>query len=727
MPNYIQSLSLILLIAVFLFSPGPLSAQTEITLEGVWKYRLFDTRSVEGFRFMNDGRHFTRLENGSIRMYDIESGDAIEDILSEEQLGENRSIRGYQFSADENLILFYTNRKQQYRRSFFADYYVWNRETGSLTEVGFEPGQMNGYLCPSGKRIGFVYDNDLYYREISSGELIRVTDDGKKNHIINGASDWVYEEEFYITRTFDWSPDSRYLGYLRFDESHVKEYIMKDYNQGTYPEYTTFKYPKVGEENSILTVWIYDVEKGEKVEIPFDFEDFYIPRIYWSPMGELVIFTMNRHQNDLKVWLIDPETGEKRVLLQETNPYYINMHDHLTFIVDREEFIWTSEKDGFNHIYLYDLDGNLVRQLTKGDFDVTSFYGYDPARKKIFFQAAALDPMNREVYSVSIEGGEKKPIASNPGVNVAGFSSTFDYYILNHSTATRPPVHTVFRNGEPEGIRLIEDNRDLVGVIEELEIPEMQFFSFTTSEDVELNGYKIYPADFDPEKQYPVLMFQYSGPNSQQVLNNWRGLNFWWFQMLAQEGFIVVCVDGRGTGARGEAFRKMTYLELGHYETIDQIEAARYLAAKDYIDGSAIGNFGWSYGGYISTLALLKGADVFAAAIAVAPVTDWRWYDTIYTERYMRTREENPDGYFNNSPVNFAHKLEGDYLIVHGLADDNVHFQHTAEMVRALNLEDKHYDLYIYPNNNHSIVHRNARFHLYTKMTDFLKKSLQRN
>ncbi|TVR82632.1 MAG: S9 family peptidase [Saprospirales bacterium] len=716
--------SLVLIIA-FLLVPVLCSAQAEITVEGIWKHRLFDTRSVEGFRFMKDGRHFTRLEGGAIRMYDIESGEVVEDILSDEQLGENMSIRGYQFSEDENLILFYTNRKQQYRRSFFADYFIWNRQTDSLSEVGFEQGQMNGYLCPVGKRVGFVFNNDLYFREISSGQLTRVTDDGKKNHIINGASDWVYEEEFYITRTFDWSPDSRYLGYLRFDESHVKEFTMTDYNEGTYPEYTTFKYPKVGEENSVITVWIYDVEKDEKMEVPFEFEDIYIPRIYWSPMGELVIFTMNRHQNDLSVWLIEPESGEKRVLLQETNPYYINMHDNLTFVYGREQFIWTSEKDGFNHIYLYDFNGNLIRQLTKGEFDVTAFYGYDPEREQIFFQAAAVDPMNREIYAVSIEGGDKKLIAGEAGVNTAGFSSTFDYYILDHSTATRPAIHTVYKNGETDGLRVIEDNRDLIELIEHLQIPEMHFFSFTTSEEVELNGYKIYPRDFDPEERYPVLMYQYSGPNSQQVLNNWRGLNFWWFQKLAQEGFIIVCVDGRGTGARGEEFRKMTYLELGLYETIDQIEAAKYLASKDYVNEDAIGIFGWSYGGYISTLALLKGADVFASAIAVAPVTDWRWYDTIYTERYMRTREENPEGYFNNSPVNFAHKLEGDFLIVHGLADDNVHFQHTAEMVRALNLEDKHYDLYIYPNNNHSIFHRNARYHLYTKMTDFLRKSLQ--
>ncbi len=700
-------------------------AQSDITLEGIWKYHMFSTERVEGFRFMNDGRHFTRLVNNDIKMFDIESGEFVKDILSSEQLGDDLSVSGYEFSEDEKFILFYTNRVQQYRRSFFADYYLWNRETEELLEIGEEPGQMNGHMSKGGERTGFVYENDLYYRDNTTGELIRVTDDGKINQIINGASDWVYEEEFYITRTFEWSPDGEYLAFLRFDESDVPEFTMTDYNGGTYPEYTTFKYPKVGEDNSILTVWVHHTDDKSLIEVPLPFEDFYVPRIYWTPDGELVIYTMNRHQNELNLWLADPETGTKRELMTETNPFYINLHDNLTFTEDGEYFIWTSEKDGFNHIYLYNMEGEEVRQLTIGNYDVTSFYGYDPAREKVFFQAAANDPLNREVYSVSLQGGEPDLIAGEEGFNTAGFSSTFDYYILNHSTANQPPRHTVFRL-DGEKIRLIEDNEDLSKIQKELELSPVEFFEFKTSEDVQLNGYKILPPDFDENREYPVLMYQYSGPNSQWAVNSWRGLNYWWFQMLARDDYIIVCVDGRGTGGRGEEFRKLTYLELGKYETKDQIETAKYFADKSWVDQDRVAIFGWSYGGYISTLALLKGADVFAAGIAVAPVTDWRWYDTIYTERYMRTFEENRAGFTGNSPIHFAHKLEGAYLLVHGLADDNVHFQHTAEMVRALNLEDKDYDLYIYPNNNHSIIYRNARYHLYNKMTNFLNESLSK-
>lgn len=707
-----------------LFFHSTLLSQTDITLEGLWKYDQYRPNPVEGFRFMNDGRHYSRLVDGDIKMYDIETGEWVEDILTSDQLGDDRTISGYTFSNDESLVLFYNNKKQQYRRSFFADYFIWDRNSKVLTELYNQSGQMYGHFSTSADKVGFVYDNDLYYRDLSNNEVIRVTSDGRKNHFINGASDWVYEEEFYLTRSFEWSPNGQHLAYLRFDESHVREFTMTDYTNDTYPEYTTFKYPKVGEENSNLTVWVHRIKDGDKIKVPFEMEDFYIPRIHWTPDGQLIVFTMNRHQNELSLWLADPNSGEKRLLLKEENPYYINLHDNLTFLNEGEQFLWTSEQDGYNHIYLYDRAGNMIRQLTHGNYDVTDFYGFDSQGERVYFQAAAKNPLNREVYSVSINGGEKKLIAGEEGFNSVGFSSTFDYYILNHSTADRPPRHTVF-DDSGNNIRLIEDNEDLIEVQNNIGLTSVDFFTFQTSEGVELNGYRIFPPDFDDNKQYPVLMYQYSGPNSQQVLNSYRGLNYWWFQLLAREGFIIACVDGRGTGARGQEFRKMTYLELGKYETIDQIEAAKYLADLDYVDGDRIGIFGWSYGGYISTLCILKGNDVFSSAIAVAPVTDWRWYDTIYTERYMRTREENSAGYMGNSPVYFADQLEGDFLIVHGIADDNVHWQHTAEMIRALNLEDKHYDLYLYPNNAHSISNQNARFHLYTKMTNFLKNTLK--
>lgn len=721
--NHKMRISLITIFLALLIG-SEIKAQSDVTIEGIWRYRQFDTERVEGFRFMNDGRHFTRLVDGAIKKYDIESGDWVDDILTPENLGQETDIRGYEFSEGEDRILLFTNRVNQYRRSFFADYFVFDLESSTLTELFDQPGQMNANFSNDGKKVAFVYDNDLYFHDLEQEELIRVTHDGKRNEIINGASDWVYEEEFYITRTHDWSPCGNYLAFLKFDESHVSEYIMKDYNGELYPEYTTFKYPKVGEENSILTVWVYKLERDTLIEVPFEKEDFYIPRLLWTPESELLLYTMNRHQNHLELWLADPMNGSKNLMFEERNQYFISLHDNITFLEGENQFIWTSEQDGWNHIYLYSMDGELVKQLTQGEFDVTNFYGYDKKRNRVYFQAAGVDALNREVYYVDLNEGKMKMLTGGDGVSQASFSSTFDYYILNHSTANQPPRHAVF-NSEGEEIRLIEENIDIQEIIVDLNISPVEFFQFTTSEDVLLNGYKIYPPDFDPENKYPVLMYQYSGPNSQHCINSWRGLNYWWFQMMARDDYIVVCVDGRGTGGRGEEFRKMTYLQLGHYETLDQIETAMYLRELDYVDDDAIGIFGWSYGGYISTLALLKGSDVFASAIAVAPVTNWKWYDTIYTERYMRTKRENNEGYRANSPVHFAHLLEGEYMIVHGLSDDNVHFQHTAEMVRALNLENKDYELYIYPNNNHSIVFRNARYHLYTQMTNFLNRSLR--
>jgi len=709
---------------LLIFSVGDCVAQSDITLDGIWRYRQFDTERVEGFRFMNDGRHFTRLVDGAIKKFDIETGDWVGDILTPDQLDIEQSIRGYEFSMDETKILFFTNRVNQYRRSFFADYAVYDIHRQSVISIFDQAGQMNANFSHDGRKVAFVYDNDLYFHNLENNELKRVTHDGKKNEIINGASDWVYEEEFYITRTHEWSPCGKFLAFLKFDESQVSEYTMKDYGGELYPEYTTFKYPKVGEENSVLTAWVYQLESDSLIQVPFEKMDFYIPRILWTPENQLLLYTLNRHQNHLKVWTADPNTGSKSVLFEERNKYFINIHDNLRFLDGGGEFIWTSEKDGWNHIYLYSKEGEKIRQLSQGEFDVTDFYGYDQKRNRVYFQAAAVDPLNREVYFITLENDSMQLLTGGEGVSQIMFSSTYDYYILNHSTANQPPRHAVF-DIEQNEIRLIEDNIDLQEIIIDLEVSPVEFFQFHTSENVQLNGYKIYPPAFYSGDEYPVLMFQYSGPNSQRAINSWGGLNYWWFQFLAREGFIIVCVDGRGTGGRGEEFRKMTYLQLGHYETIDQIETALYLQSKPYVKKDKIGIFGWSYGGYISTLAILKGNDVFASAIAVAPVTNWKWYDTIYTERYMRTNKENTAGYRANSPVYFAHLLEGDLMLVHGMADDNVHFQHTAEMVRALNLENKDYDLYIYPNNNHSIVHRNARFHLYSNMTEFLRRTLK--
>jgi len=432
---------------------------------------------------------------------------------------------------------------------------------------------------------------------------------------------------------------------------------------------------------------------------------------------------MNRHQNELELLLFNPVSKRQSSLLKEQNKYYVDIHDNLTFLKDNKHFIWTAELDGYNHVYLYDLKGNIKQQLTKGNYDVTNFYGVDEKRKLVFYQAAEDGPLNKYVFSVDLKGKNKKRLTPEKGTNGASFSSTFDYFINNHSTINQAASFKVYDvNGKY--IKTLEDNANNASLMEEFGVSPVEFFDFKTSEDVTLNAYMIKPPNFDANKKHPVFMYLYGGPNSQQVTNSWKGFNYWWFQMLAQKGYIVVCVDNRGTGGRGEEFRKMTYLKLGHYETIDQIEAAKYLGNLPYTDASRIGIFGWSYGGYMSTLCLLKGNDVFKAAIAVAPVTNWKWYDSVYTERYMRTTKENPDGYKENSPVYFADRLKGNYLMIHGIADDNVHFQNSVEMANALIKANKQFDTYFYPNRNHGIYGGNTRLHLYNKMTEFLLEKL---
>ncbi len=703
--------------------------QEKITLEDIWTKFTFYTRTVPGFNFKNDGRHFTRLENNAILEYDLTTGEMVREIINggtlKGQADFTGNISSYEFNKNESRILIKSETESIYRRSTRARFHVYDLTSGSLVNVYDNGKIMYATFSPDGSRVAFVKENNLFYKDLGTGQITQITFDGKWNEIINGSADWVYEEEFSISKAFFWSPDSRNIAYIRFDESLVKEFTMSKYNGGLYPEYETFKYPKVGEKNSRVSVKNYSLESGTINDVLDDQDsDLYIPRITWTnDAGILCIFKMNRHQNHLQLVLADIKKGTHRILLEERNKYYIDIHDDLTFLQGGKEFIWTSEKNGYNQLFLYNMKGEEVANLTPGQYDVTSFYGVDQKRKLAFYQAATDSALDRQVYSVSLDGKSKVKISQKPGTNSAQFSSTFDYYTLQHSTINTAPSYTTF-NIKGELIRNIETNDQIAGLQEAYQTQAAEFFTFTTSENVHLNGYMIKPADFDPGKQYPVFMTVYGGPGSQQVTDSWKGNNYWWFQMLAQNGYIIACVDNRGTGARGEEFKKMTYMQLGHFETIDQIEAAKYLASQSFVDGSRIGIYGWSYGGYMSTNCILKGNDVFKAAIAVAPVTHWKWYDTIYTERYMRTLNENNNGYDLNSPVYFADRLKGHYLLVHGMGDDNVHFQHTAEMVNALVKANKQFDTYFYPNRNHGIYGDNARIHLWTKMNQFIFEKL---
>lgn len=711
---------------------GDISAQAQhkINLEDIWSRHIFDARTIPGFNFMADGRHYTLQVGQKIEAYDITTGTGTETIFDPAKLPEGHNYEGhlatYTFSSDESQILLATNRKPIYRRSYLADFYIYNRKSGQISRL-FPDGQvMNAHFSPDGEKVGFVYQNNLYIRNLSTGKIHQITHDGEENAIIHGAADWVYEEEFAITRTFEWSNDSRYLAWIRFDERAVPEFTMTNYTNGFYPEYVTFKYPKVGETNATVSVHLWDSKSGKtrNVDILTSETDLYIPRIKWTRNPDLLtVYVLNRHQNHLKLLQIRASNLESSILMEETNPYYLDITDDLTFLNDDQGFIWTSEKGDKNQIFLYDFEGN-VKKLTDGTQEVTAVYGYDPIHKTIYFQATDDSPLRRAVFSVSLDGKTQKLTGKElSGWNSAKFSTTFDYYVLTHATANTPPVYTVYsRNGKK--IRDIETNQSLRQQIRAYDFQPKEFFTFTIDDGTELNGYMIKPGDFDPEQEYPVFMFLYGGPGSQQVVDNWQDRYQPWFQMLVQKGYIIACVDNRGTGGRGEEFKKMTYLNLGKLETVDQIAAAKYLGGLSYVNADRIGVFGWSYGGYMSTNLLLHGNDVFSMAVAVAPVTNWRWYDTIYTERYMRTVEENEKGYRDFSPVYFADRLKGKYLLIHGISDDNVHFQHAAEMARALIDAGKDFETMYYPNDNHGIAQPTSRIHLFRLITDFIKDNL---
>lgn len=704
----------------------------KVTLEDVWKRYEFYAQSTSALNSMNDGQHYaaiTKTDNGpTLEKFSYKTGESVGLIISakviEEQTGKRVNFVDYEFSPNEDKVLLATDQESIYRHSSKSRYYVYDLKNGKLDSLATEGKQQLATFSPTRNQVAFVKDNRLHIQDFDSEsrELISFGK-GEDDAFIAGAVDWVYEEEFSFHKGFEWSPNGDYIAYYQTDEREVPLFTMDIFGKGLYPSEDEFKYPKAGEPNSDVSIHLFDVKNQEdaKIEISQDYE--YIPRIKWTKDDEeLVIYTMNRLQNQLTLWKVDAAKASASVLYQENAPAYIEISDDLRFFKDGS-FIWTSEQDGYKHIYHMDKKGAIKKQITKGNWEVTEFYGIDEDSKTLYYQAAEESPMERAVYSIKLDGSGKKKLSTKKGWNDAEFSKGFKYYINTYSSKDVPTLETL-HNSKGEQLRVITDNAKLKEKLRSYDIAQKDFFKFKNEEGTELNGWMIKPQDFEEGKKYPMLMFVYGGPGSQTVKNQYDGFNHFYYQSLANQGYIIVSVDNRGTGARGRDFRTLTYKQLGKFEIEDQISGAKYLGTLPYVDKKRIGIWGWSYGGYMSSLGITKGADVFTMAIAVAPVTNWRFYDSIYTERYMDTPQNNGNGYDDNSPINHVGKLEGKYLLIHGSADDNVHVQNTMRMISALVDADKQFDLFIYPDKNHGIYGGNTRYHLYKMMNDFILKNL---
>jgi len=717
-------------LCIGLFISLSLTAQTkEITLEDIWS-GAFRTERIDVLHSMKNGQQYSVLNfdrstrSTSVDIYDYETLSKIATLVSSSDIPELNYFTDYTFSEDEQKVLLVTEEESIYRRSSLGYYYVYNVNTKSISKVADEKIQEPTF-SPDGSKIAYALNNNMYVKDLAANTTKQITFDGEKNKIINGITDWVYEEEFAIVRAFDWNTASNKIAFIRFDETEVPEFSMDMYGKALYPTQQVFKYPKAGEKNSDVSLHIYDLQDDEVIDVEVGkvYSDFYIPRIQWTNDADVLSAQyMNRNQNELDLWFVNAEDNSSKLVLAEKDKAYINITDNLTFLKDNS-FIWTSEKDGYNHIYHYSKTGELKNQVTKGNWEVTNYYGYNDDSNTIFYQSTENGSINRDVYSVKLNGRNKKRLTKTNGTNNASFSADFSYFINTFSSATTPPEYTLNSAASGNLIKSIKDNDKLSQNLSDYKTSKKEFGTIKVNGN-DLNMWMIKPADFDESKAYALFMTQYSGPGSQSVANSWNSTDDYWYQMLVQQGYVVVCIDGRGTGFKGAAFKKITQNDLGKYEVQDQIQAAKQLGELPYIDADRIGIWGWSFGGFMSSNCLFKGNDVFKMAIAVAPVTSWRFYDTIYTERYLGTPQNNPEGYDENSPINHVDKLKGDFLLVHGTADDNVHVQNSMRLVEALVQADKQFEWAMYPDKNHSIYGGNTRLHLYKKMTSFINETL---
>lgn len=716
---------LICLLPVFSFS------QQKLTLDEIWGKYAFTAQSAAGFNVLNNGLNYVDIEQSpgkvSLTEYELKSGKKIKELVQGVDVTfENRQLdlTTYELSPNEDKLLLYEQKENVYRRSPKAYYYVYDIASKKTARLSDQGKQLFPHFSPDGKKIAYVRNNNLYIRNLETGVETAVTTDGQQNKIKNGWADWVYEEEFSKADYFDWSADSRYLAYIRFDESAVRDFTMDFYNGELYPTKYTFKYPKAGEDNSIVSVHIFDHGSGKTVTADIGAnKDIYIPRIRFTNNSQvLCIQRLNRLQNKLEYIFTDVASGAGTAVVTDESKTYVDINDDLTFVANKG-FIISSEKDEYNHLYYYDLKGKLINQITKGEWDVMEFKGFDEKTNTLYYVSTENGQIARDVYSIKLDGTGKKRLSKKDGFTDFEFTNGYKYYISTYSNANTPSVYELCSiDGRP--VKMLEDNSALLAKMKNYRLSTKRFFKFKNTDGIELNGWMMKPVDFDSTKKYPVYMYAYGGPGSNLCNNSWGGTDFFWHNLLTQEGYIVVCVDNRGTQGRGRQFRHSTYLQLGKLETLDQIDVAKYMGKLPYVDASRIGFQGWSYGGYMASLMISKGADVIKAAVAVAPVTNWKYYDNIYTERFLRKPQDNRSGYEDNSPTNFVTRIKGPFLLIHGSGDDNVHVQNSMELANAMVKNNIPFDFMIYPNKSHGISGGLTRLHIYTKILKFVKENL---
>ena len=689
----------------------------EITLDKIYS-GYYRGKNIAGIASLKNGENYAVIEQGGIAKYSYKTSQKEGNIV-------DGNFQSYIFNDDESKILLLKESEPIYRHSFLGKFDVKDLKSGKVLSLNNGNFVQEPTFSPDGTKVAFIVDNNLYYQELSSGKIIQITNDGKKNSILNGLADWVYEEEFGHARQYEWTKNSDAIVFVKSDESAVPEMYIPIYGKQLYPSEMRFKYPKAGEKNSIVSAQLFRLDSGKTTPLNLgSFKNYYIPNVYKTAKAdEMMLITSDRIQNASDVLKVNTKTGNITILFTESDDKWVDTDNVTLEFLDDNSFIWGSERDGNRHLYWYDQNGKLKKQITKGNWEVTDYYGYNPKTKEVLVQTTEKGSINKVVSKINIETGKSTLLSNAEGNNSASFSGNYNYFIETSSSAKKPYTF-VLKDGNGKTVKELQNNNEQLKKLEADNFVTKEFFTIPNEAGDQMNAWIMKPKNFDPNKKYPLFMYQYSGPGSQSVTNSWDAGNGLWFNHLVQKGYIVACVDGRGTGFKGTKFKKVTYMNLGKYEIEDQIAAAKWFGMQSYIDKDRIGIFGWSFGGYMASLALTKGADVFKTGIAVAPVTNWRYYDTVYTERFMRTPQENAKGYDENSPTEFANLLKGKFLLIHGTADDNVHFQNSMEFAEALIQNKKQFEFMAYPDKNHGIYGGNARPQLYQMITDFLLKNL---